>query len=340
VRVLIAAGLLALALTSPAAAAVEIHGHRGGPIAAGSPVTPEDSQPAFDYGHSIGADWIELDAKLSSDGVPVIMHDATLDRTTDCTGQVAQKTLAELAGCHVDVLGSEANIKQVPGATVAIPKLSDVLAWAKATDSRLNLEIKNQPTDPDYDGTSGFATKVLNAVTASGLPHDHVLMQSFWPPNLDVAEAAGYQTEFLTLANSSNGSIEAAQAKGYDVLAPAWPIPNAADYVQKAHAAGKRVIPYTFNKPDETKAAVDAGVDGVITNDLIVAERVVYGVDCPAARVREASLRKALAKARSARAHAPSAAARAKADASVKRVNLKRQAAKRLRLKVCTPGPR
>ena len=337
-RIPLLAVLLTLLLAAPASAVTEIQGHRGGPMAAGAPFTPEDAQPAFDYAHSIGSDWIELDAKISSDGVPVIIHDATLDRTTDCTGQVAQRTIAELGGCRVDTIGTDTSIKQVPGATVPIPKLADVLAWAKANGVRLNLEIKNQPTDPDYDPGPGFATKILETVTASGLPRDHVLIQSFWPPNLDVAEAAGYRTAFLTLANSSNGSIEFAQGRGYEVVSPAWPIPDAPEYVKKAHAAGKQVVPYTFNTSEEIRAAVDAGVDAVISNDVIVAQRVIYGIDCPAARKRETKLGTSLRKARATRARARGAARR-RADASVKRVNLKRQAVKRLRRKVCIPGP-
>lgn len=331
---------LFLALAAPAAALTEIHAHRGGPIAEGAPVSPEDTQPAFDFGNSVGADWIELDAKLSSDGVPVIMHDATLDRTTDCTGQVAQRTAAQLGECRVDVLGTESNIKQVPGAQVAIPRLDAVLEWAKAAGVRLNLEIKNQPTDPDYDNTPGFATKVVQTVLASGIPLDSILIQSFWPPNLDIAEAAGLSTALLTLANSSNGSIEAAQARGYDVLSPAWPIPQAADYVKRAHAANKKVVPYTFNTADEVANAIDAGVDAVIANDVIVAQRVIHGIDCPAARVREQSLAASLQKARATRARARRGAARAKANAAVKSVNSRRQTAKRARLEVCTPGPR
>jgi glycerophosphoryl diester phosphodiesterase len=339
-RIALLALLAALLVAAPAAhAAVEIHSHRGGPVAAGVPVTPEDTQEAFEYGHSIGADVVELDAKLSSDRVPVVIHDATLDRTTDCTGQVAQRNAAELAQCHVDILGTDTTIKQVPGSTVAIPKLADVLVWAKANGVKLNLEIKNQPTDPDYDGSPGFATAVLDAVTASGIPRDHVLVQSFWPPNLDVAKAAGYRTSFLTLAQSNNGSIEVAQARGYDVMSPAWPpSSNPADYVRRAHAAGKPVVPYTFNQADEVVAAVEAGVDGVIANDVIVAQRVVYGVDCPTARTREEGARASLAKARAARARAARGAPRARAGAKVGRANVKRQTAKRLRLKVCTPG--
>jgi glycerophosphoryl diester phosphodiesterase len=336
-RIVLLALALVLALAGPAAAATEIHAHRGGPLVAGDPFTPEDAQPAFDFADSNGADVIELDAKLSSDGVPVIIHDATLDRTTDCSGEVGQRSAAELAGCHVDTIGTDQKIKQVPGATVPIPRLADVLAWAKANGVKLNLEIKNQPTDPDFDPGSTFATRIVDTVTASGIPRDWVLIQSFWPPNLDVAKAAGYRTSFLTLANSDNGTIEFAQSRGYDVMSPSWPPSNPSDYVRRAHAAGKRVIPYTFNTADQVRAAVEAGVDGVIANDVIVAQRVIYGIDCPAARLREAKLRTSLAKARTARSRARGAA-RTRAHAKVRRANAKRQAAKRTRLKVCTPG--
>jgi glycerophosphoryl diester phosphodiesterase len=326
-----------LALAAPASAAVEIQAHRGGPLEAGAAVQPEDSQPAFDRSHSIGTDVVELDAKLSSDRVPHVIHDATLDRTTDCTGQVAQKSAAELAQCHVDTVGTDSKIKPVTGSTVAISKLADVLAWAKANGVRLNLEIKNQPTDPDYDMTPGFATAILDAVTASGIPRDRVLIQSFWPPNLDVAEGAGYRTAILTLQNSQNGAIEMAQARGYEVVSPAWPVPDAANFVARAHAANKQVIPYTFSGVDDVIAAEEAGVDAVITNDVILAQRAIYGVDCPTARAREASRRATLEKARAKRNRARGAA-RVKANASVKRANTRRQQAKRLRLRVCTPG--
>jgi hypothetical protein len=128
-----------------------------------------------------------------------------------------------------------------------------------------------------------------------------------------------------------------AQARGYDVLSPAWPVPMAADYVQRAHAANKTVVPYTFNSVEDVTAAVDAGVDGVISNDVIFAQRAIYEIDCPAAREREASLRASLEKARVRRNRARGAA-RARANVTVKSVNARRQAAKRLRLKVCTPG--
>ena len=338
-RALLLALATSLALAAPAAAAIpEIHAHRGGPLLDGQPSQPEDAQPAFEFGHSIGTDVIELDSKLSADGIPFVIHDATLDRTTDCTGQVRQKTAAELANCHVDTIGTEAKITQVPGAQVPVPRLSDVLAWVKEQKARINLEIKNQPNDPDYDQTPAFARAVLAAVDAAAIPRDRVLIQSFSPHNLDEAELQGFRTSYLSLAQTNSLALDFAKSRGYDVLSPAWPVSNnPADYVRRAHEAGLPVVPYTFNEAADVQAAMDAGVDGVITNDVPVAQRVIYGVDCPTARSREEAQRRALAKARAQRA-AARGAARTAAAAKVRRVNLARQAAKRLRLKVCTPG--
>ena len=334
--------LLALALllvaAAPASAVPSIHAHRGGPLHVGQPAQPEDTQPAFDASHAAGADVMELDAKLSSDGVPFVIHDATLDRTTDCAGQVRQKTAAELAACHVDTIGTDTKITQVPGAQVPMTKLADFLAWAKTQKAHINLEIKNQPTDPDYDNTPAFARAILAAVTASQIPKDRVLIQSFWPPNLDEAKAQGFRTSYLSLAQTNSAAIDFAKQRGYDVLSPAWPLANNnADYVRRAHEQGLPVVPYTFNNAEDVQAAIDAEVDGIITNDVAVAQRVIYGADCEQARAREAAQRKALAKARAARVGKRGDAWRA-ANAKVKSVNAKRQAAKRLRLRVCTPG--
>ena len=66
--------------------------HRGGRA-----LGPENTMPAFDCGLASGADGLELDVHLSSDGEVVVCHDPTLDRTTDATGPVAARTAAELA---------------------------------------------------------------------------------------------------------------------------------------------------------------------------------------------------------------------------------------------------
>jgi len=62
---------------------------------------PENTIPAFETALAMGADAVEMDVQETRDGVLILMHDATLDRTTNCTGEVAQKSWVEIKGCRV-----------------------------------------------------------------------------------------------------------------------------------------------------------------------------------------------------------------------------------------------
>src|SRR6185312_2950197 len=102
---------------------VWVVGHRG---AMG--YCPENTLASFQRGLELGADWIELDVHLSRDGALIVIHDETLERTTDGHGLVRDHTLAEL--------------KQLDaGDGQRIPTLSEVLAWARQRDTIVDIEI-------------------------------------------------------------------------------------------------------------------------------------------------------------------------------------------------------
>ena len=289
---------LALAAASPAVAKTEIHGihaHRGGPLTNGEPTHPENSLEAFRNAHAIGADVVELDTKLTADGVPVAMHDATLDRTTNCDGPVRVRTAADLAAnCRIDTIGVGAKTAPAPNGGVPIPPLADVLAWARAERVLLNLEIKNQPSEPDFDPTPLFAQTVMNVVDASGIDKSRVLIQSFSPLNLDEAKARGYDTSLLLLQQTSNEQgIGLAAQRGYTIVSPGWPTAmDPKDFVESARAAGKPTVPYTIDDRAQIDRAFDLGVDGVITNDPKLGLQVRYGPMCRSAKAAEERLRR------------------------------------------------
>jgi glycerophosphoryl diester phosphodiesterase len=258
---------LALALTAPAAAALDIHAHRGGALADGKPVALENSLSAFKAARPHGADVVELDVHVSKDGVPFVMHDGTLDRTTDCTGPVADHTAAELARCHIVILGTNDVFRTAPGSKEPIPRLAAVLRWAKSSKARLNVEINHYPNEPSYDPSDRFVTAELDTIDASGIPKKQILLQSFLPDNLTPAKERGYRTALITFAGAQGQALSLAQQGGFDVLEPQWPVQSAAAFVKRAHAAGKRVIPFTIDKPRDIVAARAAGVDGIITDD-------------------------------------------------------------------------
>jgi len=220
---------------------------------------------------------LELDTKLTADGVPVVIHDDSLDRTTNCEGLVADKTLAELGSCVEDVLGSPGN--DLPTAPAPepqpIPTLAEVLALAKAEGAVVNIEIKNYPTDDDHDPTPAFANRVMDVIIASGVPASQVIIQSFTPDNLDVAEQRMPDAQFalLSLAPTNDLAIDVAAGRGWDWVSPEWPIDGA--YVERAHGSDLKVVPYTLNQAADVTAAAKAGVDALITDDPLMALRTL-----------------------------------------------------------------
>ena len=281
----LAVALFVFGLTASAAhASPYVHAHRGGSVVEGVPSFGENTMAAFEHSAAEGY-VLELDVKLSSDAVPIVLHDATLDRTTDCTGAVAAKTAAELAACRVDILGTSGNSVQLEAGDPRlepVPTLAELLAFARDAGAVINLEIKNIPIDPDFDGTDGFANAVVDEVIASGFPPSRLIVQSFWPPNLAVVEMriATADTSLLTFQEvnglplpASDGGPAVADAAGFEWVSPQWS-PSAA-VIGEAHGLGLQVVPYTLNTEDEIGDAFDRGVDAVISDDPAMARRVI-----------------------------------------------------------------
>jgi glycerophosphoryl diester phosphodiesterase len=291
--------LLALVLAPSAQAAIPaVQAHRGGPVLDGVPTYPEESMPAFRNAARNLHVVLELDAKLTSDGVPVVFHDPTLDRTTNCVGPVVDRALADLAACLEDVLGAPGNdLPTAPAPQpVAISTLADVLAFAKADGIGINLEIKNYPTDDeDYDPTPAFANRIMDVVLESGIPAKQVIIQSFVPANLQVAESRMPDAEFafLALAGSEDFGLATAAANNWDWVSPSWPVDKA--FVDQAHGQDVKVVPYTINKKADVEAAAAAGVDALISDDPLMALKTV---DTEPANVKLTPLSTKLAKVR------------------------------------------
>jgi glycerophosphoryl diester phosphodiesterase len=270
--------VLALLITAaPARAAVpQIQSHRGGAERDGKPAFAEESMAAFRSAWEDERTVLELDVKLSADRVPVVIHDATLDRTTVCSGRVDAHTWADLrAHCPSDVLGIDPLPRAKAEPPVPLASLREVLKYARASGAPLNIEIKNIPGEPDFDPTSAYADTVLEAIKAWRMPLSQLIIQSFYPPNLDEARRVlpGVATAFLTASGASSATALAAAISGYTWWSPAWPV-SASD-VQQAHGLGLKVVPWTIDTPDGIRGAAAAGVDALITNDPVMAKRAL-----------------------------------------------------------------
>jgi glycerophosphoryl diester phosphodiesterase len=275
-RLALTLALLVFAAPPALAAVPEIHAHRGGTVVHGKARYAEQSLGAFRAAARHGF-VLEVDAKLTEDRVPVAIHDATLDRTTNCSGELRTFTLTELDACRTDVLGSAGSPPPTRRASTPqrIGTIQGVLQFARFTGAKVNLEIKNVPTDPDFDSTPAYANRVMDVVLASGIPRSQLLIQSFIAANLEVARQRmpGVATSLLSVQAINEPYLQAAADGNYDFISPEWPV--SADYVRRAHGLGLDVAPFTLDRAADVRAAASAKVDAVITDDPLMAGRAL-----------------------------------------------------------------
>lgn len=222
---------------------VFVWAHRGA-----SGVAPENTLAAFHAAEQAGANGVELDVRLSSDGCPVVMHDRTLDRTTNGRGPLAGFTLAELR--RFDAGGWFA--PQFAGEPV--PGLEQVLKWASGR-LRLNLEVK--------EFEAGLAVTAL----VKRYPACRVLLSSFDHGLLAALrkEAPWLPLGFLSEHRSWYREIEEAVACGAESFHPRQDF-LAAEHVAQCHARGLKVYPWVVDDDERFRALLRMGVDGLFTN--------------------------------------------------------------------------
>lgn len=225
--------------------------HRGASAAA-----PPNTLAAFEKAIELGADGIEFDVHLSADGVPVVIHDFTVDATTDGSGWVASLTLAQLkqldAGSTFDpVFAGE-----------RIPTLKEVL---ETVGNRLLLNIELKTTSLR---DNGLEQATVAHVEQQGLS-DNVLFSSFNPFSLWRAKRiAPHIPVGLLYAPDLPLPLR------HTWLAPMIPHEARhpehtmvdAHYLAWARQRGYRVNTWTVDDPEEMRRLIGLGVDGIITN--------------------------------------------------------------------------
>ncbi len=202
----------------------------------------------------MGTDWIELDVRRSRDDVLIISHDAHLP-----DGRfIVQHDCDELPDW--------------------LPTLAEALEVCEGV--KVNIEIKNEPDDPDYDE----AHQISDATVGVALAYrdvDDLLISSF---NLDTVKRI----------QTVNGDIRVGFVTGFDVLQVQMLLDYAVEadmnaivpwdgtvdrsFIDRAHAAGLEVNTWTVDDPERMRELIEMGIDGLITNVPDVARQVVDSV--------------------------------------------------------------
>ena len=246
-----------------------VFAHRGG-----CALGPENTIAAFDLGRAAGADGLELDVHLSSDGVTVVCHDELLDRTTDSNGPLQTRTAADLA--RVDAghrFADSAGGFPFRGLGIGIPTLRDVLT--RYRDMLIIIEMK--------ENSAEIGRAVAAEIRAADAV-ERVCAAGYGQRSLDAARAA--LPEMATSASRPEAQWAVYRSiAGFPVRRAAYnafQVPEMAGwlriisprFIRHVHDAGRRLHAWTIDEEPDMRRLLGWGVDGLISNRPDVAVRV------------------------------------------------------------------
>jgi glycerophosphoryl diester phosphodiesterase len=234
--------------------------HRGA-----SAHAPENTLPAFELALQQGADGVELDVKLTSDGHIIVMHDPSVDRTTDGHGRVRDLSLADFRKLEAGAWYSESY------RGTKVPMLDEVF---EAIGKRcvINVELTNYSTPRD-----ALVEKVCELVKRHAL-QDRILFSSFFGGNLRKAAALlpsvprgllaldGWKGAWARSFGFMFGDFQALHPYITDVNAP---------QVSRVHQLKRRIHVWTANSVEEVTRLKNWNVDGIFTDDPLTAVRAL-----------------------------------------------------------------
>lgn len=224
---------------------------------------PQNTLPAFEKSLEIGVDGFETDVHMSSDGVPVICHNYTIDETSNGQGKISQMTLEQLRSYDFGAYYAD----EFKG--TLLPTLDEFLALCEGAD----IEIMNIELKTPLDGEKNLVEKTIAAVKEHGL-FDKLLISSFSPELLvqckkvDPKCKTGYlysPDRKIAYEKMIFGYLKFAKEIGADYLHPHYSMVTK-HYVKKLHDNGIGVNPWTINKESIAKRMLACGVDGIITD--------------------------------------------------------------------------
>lgn len=250
--------------------------HRGSAV-----LGPENTLYSFDLALTAGADVLELDVHPSADGRIVVIHDDTVDRTSNGHGLVREKSLKELRkldfAWRFSLPDSEGYPMRSRG--FAAPTLDEVFDRFK--ESHFSIDIKEDDL--------GFADEVARLVRKRAL-RDRVVLASFFPrvtawlrSSVPPLSVAADRPQALRLVAGSLARRAPADVYLLPDRAGPFPFAGSRALIRAAHARGRRIYAWTVDDPARMQTLFGRGIDGVVTNrpDLAFAARTEYLAGTP-----------------------------------------------------------
>ena len=239
-----------------------VQGHRGA-----CALAPENTLAAFRKAIELGADGMEMDLQLTRDAAVVVIHDDTLERTTDGRGRVTDLSLAE-------VRQADAGVKFGPAYRgERVPMLTEVIDLVKASGNdrvRLNLEIK---FGKGREGQPGDVEERVLAVLRAAAFVDRVTVQSFHHPSPAKLKALEPRMAIGLLVGARQPSpdpVALVREYGAEYYAPEHHLVTP-ELLRALHQAGIPVVTWTVNEEHLMRRLIEAGL-GSLRGDAIISD--------------------------------------------------------------------
>ena len=225
----------------------------GAPIGNAAADVPENTMPAFELAAELHADGVETDVHFSKDGRIMIMHDPKLERTSNGQGLVTDYTYDELQVFDFGIKIS----KEFKG--TRIPTMDDLFELCRRSGMLVNVEIKSK--DPMMPAALDECAKkhhMQDGVLYSSFNHEQLARMLRVNPSAFVAPLYDFNM-VKPWDYAANIPAKATHPRSNQLFLYE-------DYVDKCHALGVRVHPWTVDDPEEAKKLAQMGCDALITN--------------------------------------------------------------------------
>jgi glycerophosphoryl diester phosphodiesterase len=240
----------------------------------GEQLRPSNTMPAFEHAVELGVDMLEMDVHQTKDGVLVLMHDDTVDRTTDGSGTIKEMTLAEIKALDAGHYWTDDDGATYPyrGQGITVPTLAEI--FQAFPDMPMNIEIKQD--------SPSIVAPFCDLIHEYQM-EDKVLIPTFHPDTMEEFRAncpdvATSMTEpeirlFYGLNMGRLSSFFSPPGQAFQVPESSGNLqvitPRFVENAQKRHIA---VHVWTVNDPADMERLIETGIDGIITDrpDLLL----------------------------------------------------------------------
>jgi len=222
--------------------------HRGA-----SALEPENTLKAFKKALELNADMVEIDVRLSKNGHVVVIHDPTVNRTTNGEGYVKEMTLEELK--RLDA-----------GKGERIPTLQEVIEMIKGK-IKLLIDVKDPPP---------IEKKIVRIIEDNDMAEDTIIIAYSFPNHTEVKKVKELNPKIKTAAlfNTLPINLQLALNLHADILHIGNYRYATRELIEEAHKRGLSVIVGTTDDPEELRKLIKMGVDGITTNNPAILDEV------------------------------------------------------------------